>query len=431
MIKNLFWKNFKIKTEKNYDPQKEKLINLERPLSLKEIKKLKLGKLQIFIDDIISNKKVNNLLFKTTANQELAFFFRQQNAVLKNMNLLKSYNQNGRNKKLSQIAEIFLKKKNDSMFKTIKKDIEDNKIKKKIEEKKYKIKLFKFNKNRENISDKEIKLFFEPINNIRYSSYKRSLNKCFEKCKSDPNFEMPDISLNLNDVFSRLYHNMIISPINHKNKKEDAKINNNIKPFKMKLSFLKNVGSINTLKKSVSIPQEEILTDDYEMIAKTKKKFNLKNYFKEYKGKEFLIAKSFSARNLCWKKGSGGPTIKLEPQGKINLNKYKKNKTIDKENDYIIDVNDYREENLDSNLHSAVKSNCEKLVKYFLDKNYSPNEQNINGDTPLHEAIKLKNKKIIQLLIDDGGNLKIKNNKGFSPFDLADREMQSTFKFKD
>ena len=214
MIKNYFWKYFKIKTEKNYFPQNERLINLERPLSLKEIKKLKLGKLQIFIDDIISNKKVNNLLFKTTANQELAFFFRQQNAVLKNMNLLKSYNQNGRNKKLSQIAEIFLKKKNDSMFKTIKKDIEDNKIKKKIEEKKYKIKLFKFNKNRENISDKEIKLFFEPINNIRYSSYKRSLNKCFEKCKSDPNFEMPDISLNLNDVFSRLYHNMIISPIN-------------------------------------------------------------------------------------------------------------------------------------------------------------------------------------------------------------------------
>ena len=167
------------------------------------------------------------------------------------------------------------------------------------------------------------------------------------------------------------------------------------------------------------------------MNSKIKKKFNLKNYFKEYKGKEFLIGKSFSVRNLCFKKGSGGPNIRLEPQGKINLNKFKKNESLDKEDEYIIDVNDYRDENLNSNLHSAVKSNCEKLVKYFLDKNYSPNEQNINGDTPLHEAVKIKNKKIIQLLLDDGGNLKIKNKQGFSPYDIADREIQSTFKFKD
>ena len=431
MIKNLFWKNFKIKTEKNYDPQKEKLINLERPLSLKEIKKLKLGKLQIFIDDIISNKRINNLLFKTTAKQELAYFYRRQNAVLKNMNLLKSYNQNARNKKKSEIAEIILRKKNDSVFETIKSDIENYKINKKIEDKKYKIKFYKLNKKRENRVDEEAKLFYKPINNIRYSSYKRSLKKCFEKCKSDPNFKMPDVSLHPEIVFSRLYYNMIVSPNKNKHKKGRNKKNNNIKPIKKRSSFLKSFGSFNAIKKSISVPKEEILTDNYEMNSKIKKKFNLKNYFKEYKGKEFLIGKSFSVRNLCFKKGSGGPNIRLEPQGKINLNKFKKNESLDKEDEYIIDVNDYRDENLNSNLHSAVKSNCEKLVKYFLDKNYSPNEQNINGDTPLHEAVKIKNKKIIQLLLDDGGNLKIKNKQGFSPYDMADREIQSTFKFKD
>ena len=431
MIKNLFWKNFKIKTEKNYDPQKEKLINLERPLSLKEIKKLKLGKLQIFIDDIISNKRINNLLFKTTAKQELAYFYRRQNAVLKNMNLLKSYNQNARNKKKSEIAEIILRKKNDSVFETIKSDIENYKINKKIEDKKYKIKFYKLNKKRENRVDEEAKLFYKPINNIRYSSYKRSLNKCFEKCKSDPNFNMPDVSLHPEIVFSRLYYNMIVSPNKNNHKKGRNKNNNNIKPIKKRSSFLKSFGSFNSIKKSISVPKEEILTDNYEMNSKIKKKFNLTNYFKEYKGKEFLIGKSFSVRNLCFKKGSGGPNIRLEPQGKINLNKFKKNESLDKEDEYIIDVNDYRDENLNSNLHSAVKSNCEKLVKYFLDKNYSPNEQNINGDTPLHEAVKIKNKKIIQLLLDDGGNLKIKNNQGFSPYDIADREIQITFKFKD
>jgi ankyrin repeat protein len=64
-----------------------------------------------------------------------------------------------------------------------------------------------------------------------------------------------------------------------------------------------------------------------------------------------------------------------------------------------------------------------------LDKNYNPNEQNNLGDTPLHYAIQLKNKNIIQLLMNDGGDLNIQNKKGISPFDLADRELRSKFKF--
>ena len=111
------------------------------------------------------------------------------------------------------------------------------------------------------------------------------------------------------------------------------------------------------------------------------------------------------------------------------MNKFKRNKTLDKEEDYIIDVNDYRDEEMNSNLHLAVKDNNEKLVKYFIDKNYSPNEQNILGDTPLHEAIRLKNRNIIQLLLKDGGNLTIQNKKGLSPFDLADRDLKGSFKF--
>ena len=73
------------KTERNYNPEKDRknIMNLVKPLSEKEIKKLRHGKLQIFIDDIISNKKVNHLLFSHNAKKELAFFYRQQNQVLK------------------------------------------------------------------------------------------------------------------------------------------------------------------------------------------------------------------------------------------------------------------------------------------------------------------------------------------------------------
>ena len=429
MIKNYFWRKFKLKTERNYDHKKEKLINLVRPLSLKAIKKMKMSKLQIFIDDIISNKNVNNLLFRTNAKKELEFFYRQQNAVLKNMNNAKSYETNSKNKKLSEIKEIFLREKNDWMFKTIRKDIQDYRINKEIEDKKYRIKLFRLNKNKYNVNETETKLYFKSINDIRYCGYKRSLEKCFEKCKSDPNFDLPDLSLDFNNVFNRLYHNMIISPIKNKSKLKDNR--NKVKKFlTKKLSIIKNVENINPSKGKITIPKQGIITDDDpELASKIKKKFNLKNYFKEYKGKEFLMKNSFSTRNICWKKNSGGPNIKLEPPGKVNLNKFKRNKTLDKEYDFIKDVNDYREENLDSNLHLSVKSNLEKLVKYFLDKNYSPNEQNNLGDTPLHYAIQSRNKKIIQLLMNDGGNLNIKNKKGFTPYDLADRELKGSFKF--
>ena len=430
MIKNSFWQKFKLKTERNYKPKKEKLINSVRPLSLKEIKKMKFGKLQIFIDDVMSNKKVNNLLFKTNAKKELEFFYKQQNTFLKNMAFVKSYNPFKKKAKLSEIAEIILRKKNALMFKFIKDEVEDYKTNKKIEDKKYKLKLLKLNKDKTNIDEEAKKLFFKSVNDIRYSSYQRSLNKCIEKSKSDPNFNLPDVSLDINNAFSRLYHNMILTSVKNKSKlKKNNTIIPHVNSIKRKLSTLTSLENINTNKKRNSVIKEGILTDDYELNSKLNKKFNLRNYFKEYKGKEFLISQSLSTRDLCWKKASGGPNVKLELPEKINLNKFKRNKTLDKEDDYIIDVNDYRDEEMNSNLHLAVKDNNEKLVKYFIDKNYSPNEQNILGDTPLHEAIRLKNRNIIQLLLKDGGNLTIQNKKGFSAFDLADRDLKGSFKF--
>ena len=443
MIKNTFWKNFKLKTEKNYCPDKadKNILNVVKPLSLKGINKLPNKKLQIFIDDIISNKKINNLLFLSSAKKELSLYFKQKNAVLKNFNLLKSYNIIKPKKKITDCEELFLKKKNDMVFKTIKQELINYKNEKEKEDEKYKIKynnlLKSRNRNKDTIDTLAVKLFFKPVNDVRYSSYQRSLKYCLEKCKSEPNFKLPDVSLDINDAFSRLYHNMILSPIKYKFPKK-----NNSKKIPTKKSLiLKNIGNLNTIKSFSSkklIKKKSIITENYpgENIKK-QKKFNLKNYFKEFKGKEYLITPSFSTRNICWKKNSGGPNIKLEPKGKINLNKFKRNQTFEKYNynsdkilnnkndDDIIDVNDYRDENKESNLHLAIKNNNEKLVKYFIDKNYSPNEQNIDGDTPLHLAIKLKNINIINLLLDDGGNVNIKNNKGLTPYDIADREIKA------
>ena len=101
-----------------------------------------------------------------------------------------------------------------------------------------------------------------------------------------------------------------------------------------------------------------------------------------------MITPTYINRYKCWKKNSGGPRAKenLFPEN-------------DKKDQDIIDINDYKDNNLNNNLHLAVKENNEDFVKYFLDKNFSPNEQNKYGETPLHYAMKLKNKNIIEILL--------------------------------
>ena len=147
-------------------------------------------------------------------------------------------------------------------------------------------------------------------------------------------------------------------------------------------------------------------------------KFRLSNIFREYGGKEFLITPSYTNRYKTWKKNSGGPKTKE------NLFSDNDKKDVD-----IIDINNCKDNNLNNNLHLAVKENNEEFVKYFLDKNFSPNEQNIFGETPLHYAMQLKNKNIIELLLKKGGNINIKNNKGITPYDLADKDIKIHFHF--
>ena len=55
------------------------------------------------------------------------------------------------------------------------------------------------------------------------------------------------------------------------------------------------------------------------------------------------------------------------------------------------------------------------------------NKKNKNGDTALHFAFKIKNYDIIQLLLEYGASIKIKNNKGITPFEVANKDIKDTF----
>ena len=445
MLKNSFLERYKIKSKRQIDYEKyilsqnnNYLIDLERPLSQKNIKNFPDDKLQIFIDDIMCNKKVNDLLYSGNSKKELYIYLKQKNSLLKNTKFTDSIDPAKMGRKLRPCESVFLKKKKVIMFDIIRDSISNFKLKKSISMYKLKAKNKEFYKHQISTEKISNKLYFKPVNDTRYNGYQRSLKTCLEKSKSDPEFSLPDVELKLNDVYSRLYHNMIYYPIHLDTK-------NRIKKNKKKIRIFKNINinnnNINNNRNNnININISNVNNNSNTNFEENKKipKLKISNLFREYGGKEFLLKSTFSNRNKCWRKNSGGPFVKGSYSDKINLNKFKKNKSKekycfsenseDKYDEDIIDVNDYRDNDLNSNLHLAVKNKKEDFVKYFLDKNYNPNEQNKFGDTPLHYAIESKNKEIIKLLINDGGDINIKNKKGITPYDLADKDIKIQFK---
>ena len=417
MLKNSFLKKFKTKKNIGYDYEKyilsedeNYIINLERPISIKEIKKLPKEKLQIFIDDIMCNNKVNNLLYLGNSKKELYLYLKQKKSLLKNTKLTDTIDQSKMGRKLRPCESLFLKKKKVKMFDVIKNNINKFKLMKSLSMNKLMIKNKEFYRTQQNTDKISRKLFYKPVNETRYNGYKRSFQACLEKSKSDPNFNLPDVKFKLDDVYSRLYHNRIFYPMN-------LKIKDYTKNKKKNIS-LKRMLSTNI---SSNLRNEINTLNSFNTNDETKKKipkFRLRNIFREYGGKEFLITPSYTNRYKAWKKNSGGPKTKE------NLFSENDKKEVD-----IIDITNSKDNNLNNNLHLAVKENNEEFVKYFLDKNFSPNEQNIFGETPLHYAMQLKNKNIIELLKKKGGNINIKNNKGITPYDLADKDIKIHFHF--
>ena len=434
MLKNSYLLKYKINSKNLSDFEKKILsedgnyiMNLQRPLSLKTVNKFPNDKLRIFIDDIMSNEKINNLLYSTTYKEELDL----------NLNPKKSNSTGGlisqKSNKISKYQSLYFKKQKSIMIDTIKDSISNFKLSKSLSMSKMKIKNLKFFKNQQKTEKINRKLFFKPINDVRYEGYQRAFETCLEKSKSNPKFNLPDVNLNIDNPYSRLYHNMVFYPIKLKHKK---KFKIKIMKNKTKKSLL-NLGISNNIKINRDNEKSKPVIKNIYDEPLIRHKYKIRNIFREYIGKQFLVTKSFSNRKKCWEIHSGGPGIKEPNPGKINLNKFKNNNSKEKsyfscdnskEEDDIIDVNDYRDKSLNSNLHLAVKNNSEEFVKYFLSKNFNPNEKNKFGDTPLHYAMEIKNKKIIQLLIDDGGDLYLKNKRGISPCDMADKEIKAHFK---
>ena len=239
------------------------------------------------------------------------------------------------------------------------------------------------------------------------------------------NLNLPNVKLNIKDVFNRLYHNVVLlSP------------SSTLKNKKRPLSCKNNMGYSNL---------------NENQINNNKITFNLKKVIKSTSGKEFTFKITKDIIQKCFIKYSGGPAV-------LKMKNYKNRKEIEDNNinginndeneNNNVNINEELEEEIslgkktenfvnyfqlidkktgNSFLHLAVIGGYDEFVRYFLEKKADINLKNFDGNTPLHLALMNKNKKIIDILMNNKPKLNVSNNKGEIPFDLFTDEMKEYY----
>ena len=483
MLRNSYFEQYKDMIKKRTQIEKENslynqdlnnIIYSQRPMSTYRIKKLSPKILPIFIDDVMCDNGVNTLLYSSNAHKEIYYYIKQKKSLLNsslNKNSLSSLFK--KKKVLSPLGKIMAERSNLQVINSLKSKIDKFNNSRNDYMEKLRNKQELFLKCQPSIDNKLKKLYYKPINEIRLQGYQRAFKQCLQRAKSDQNFDLPNINLDMNDVYSRLFKNAILNPNLLRNKnsqeKKEKEFQNEINTnndSKNAIIGNKTVRNIRHKKISINAGSNRTKNKNYYYYSKLPI-FNIVNIINSSKGKEFNIRITPRIKKRCWSALSGGPKTNSESEIELNnkneenkneeeidykelreknifnINKSKKKNNInniilyntlllDKKGrgSELIKVKNYRDIDFNTNLHIAVKSNSIKLIKYFLEKKISPNEVNKEGQTPLHFAVKSGNIQIIELLMDNGADKNIKDNKGKKPFDYASKEVIHYFKFE-
>jgi hypothetical protein len=435
-------------------PSEEKFIShgenyklyLERPLELSHIKKIKEYKIYKFIDNVMCDKNINNLLFSSNAKKIASLYLKQKKFLLRQHAPLQIEDDNLFRKKVISFPE---KIKRENIMENIKSNIEKfRKSRKKILTQMIE-KSDEFLNSQPNVDKKLEILETKAINEIRLKGYKKAFDKCLNLSLTRNNFEM--VNLNTNDVFGRLYNNKALR-ISYKMKKNNSadKINTSKESSSRKdpLSF-KNMIKKYKVQKNNNENNSEINVNQHYKKRIVKFKLNSNLTKDEHNLKQFnkRITKNMIKR--CWSAISSGPKIK--PKQKIKNDKlkeiYKKKYNYkilsNKKNGDINDISlyntmivddpflkkckikneNYRDKNNNSSLHISVSNNSMKMVKYFLGKKIkNVNVKNDKGKTALHLACTTGNEDMINLLLKNGADVNALDDQGNKPFDLISTE---------
>ena len=366
------------------------IIKKIRPINSNSISKIPSNNLSNFIDDL--NQKANKILNSSIINNKF-----EERLFKKQKIKLNKEKQNSKNSKnfLNPSNSLYIKREKALMLKSIKRNISDYKNERKQKFINLKEKNKKFRKRYKSCSQIQFENYYKPMNEQRVNDFSRILKKCMSDIIiRKENFKLPQIKLNINDVYSRLYHNEVfLKKIKQKNMNLNPKKNDN---------KIKNKN--NNLNKSFDENENKNIYYNF-------RNFQVKNIIQNSNGKEFTIKITPEIKKKCLFNYSGGPKKNIINDN-ININN-------EKEKQYLITLETLNDENGNNNLQIAVKKHLADFVNYFLDKKIDINYQNKFGDTALHIAMNEKDIQIIKLLLNHNADLLIKNKEGKTPFDIA------------
>ena len=392
MIKNEYYEKYKKKySNENHiyiDEDDNSLLNKNRPLNLFLLKSFSKNNMEEFIDDMLNNKKINHLIYRT------------------NLHIAKDENKFNKKKKEIEITAdaIFKKKEKLNVIENIQKTISNFKFQRKEKINHLKEKNLNFYKHQNNSLQEQIEKYYEPVNKIRKKSFERILKKCSSNLNIKKNFKLPNVKLNINNVFSRLYHNKVLLYESTKENNDEEKVlkKNSKKSFSQKqLETINHTQTSNfLLKHNKSIPN-----------------LIIKNTLKDLKGKEFVKKLDENDYKTCFFKSSGGPKKIIKISSKFQTKSNSKKELMPK----LLNLENNKDKFGNNELQRAVINNKKQLIKYFIDKGIDPNEKNNKGNTAMHLAIIKDDEDVIQMILDAGGNLYIKNNDDDRPIDLASK----------
>ena len=394
------------------------LLKQYRPIKSNFMINLKKGKINKFIDDVLSNKRLTTVLYASNADLEIKTYNKTKKIFYKRKEEMEK-----KLKAKNEPSSVVKRRNRKEEFVKIKNEILNFKLNKE----KYKRSLTQSNNKRarklKEEVEKEKKEYFDDIKSNFINGYKRAYSrikyklgilklgtgggfletevdypKAFEFTSHKIKF--PKVKLDLRNVYSRLYNNAVFLS-------KDLKIENNKEKVK---------------KRAISTKRGENENDEDDSNKKIVRKFRLKNALLLNHGKEFTIEINNSQFKKCHNKYSGGPeTIKY-------LKTETEKKDVDEKNTYFVNYYNLVDAKTgNSFLHNAAIENIPEMALYFVEKGANLNIQNNEGNTPLHLALKYKHDKVIKILMDNKAALDIPNSNGEIPFDYFTSEQKREY----
>ena len=407
--KSLFDEDRFLKEDEEY------LLKESRPVKESSIKNLNKKEMNQFIEDVLTDKKLTSILYNTGAKVEIKTYFKTKK------NLENHNKEKEKIKKQNNDTNSIIKKKNrrEAYFQ-MRSEIDNYKINQENYQSMLKVNNFQRYLEMKKNLDNERSERDKKIQNNKIFGFKRAYKTIKEKLEQNkekepilsdmksktqfnaPLITLPEIKLNMINVYSRLYNNaVLLTPFN--NRIQKLNLNNNKK-----------------LKRPLTQNKPKVISKIYK---NQKIHFSLKNALPSNNGKEFIVNITDKNINKCLAKYTGGPQ-----NNQLNVKLEEKNIDDNNINDKSINFYDLEEKNTgNSYLHSAIIDNYPEIVQYFLEKGANINKQNNNGDTALHIALKNKNMTMVKIIMNYRPALDIPNNEGIIPFELFTPQMKVDF----